>query len=329
MAFSPFSTFSLAINYPWLAYGEDFGCVRGSHRGVSAPPNQELLLREFSRIRETGATVVRWFLFGDGRGGFVSENGIPRKPDEFLFKDLSAALRIARQTQLQICFSLMDYLWLQEHAGKRPPHAHEHVLHFAAGREAFLQRVLIPLFREFRGNPAILAWEVANEPEWAIREFHRAPEATLHVGEFRAFAAEITRAIHEFAARPATLGCARLIWLKAWAELGLDFCDAHYYPSCEQDTRLDLAQMLAALPPLDKPLCIGELPAQDPAHPEYSCADALRVCREAGLAGAGVWRWTKPEAGGADSRLGCIDPALLRACSAPTLDAGPPAQPRS
>lgn len=319
MALSPSSAFSLGVNYPWQNYGQDFGFVNRVHRGISTPGNQESLLREFARIRETGATVVRWFLFGDGRGGFVCENGIPRKPDDFLFRDISAALQVAEQTQLQICFSLIDYLWLQEHAGKRAAHAHEHVLHFAAGREAFLQQVLIPLFREFHSDPAIFAWEIANEPEWAIREFHRAAEARLHVAEFRAFAGQVVRAIHEFAALPATIGSARLMWLQAWAELDLDFYDAHYYPVCEKETNKHLEQQLAALPPLDKPLCIGELPAQDPSDPNYSLAGALTTCRETGLAGAGVWRWTKPEEDGSDGHIGCVDPGLLRAWTAPTL----------
>jgi hypothetical protein len=314
--------FTLGVNYPWHHYGADFGCVDGVHRGVSLPAHREFLLREFARIRETGATVVRWFLFGDGRGGFLCENGIPRRPDESLFQDVSAALEIAEQTQLQLCLSLIDYLWLQDHSGKRPAHAHEHVLHFAGGREAFLQHVLIPLFREFRCDPAIFAWEVANEPEWAIREFRPVPEAKLHIAEFRAFAAEVAGAIHEFGAAPATLGSARLLWLKAWAELPLDFYDAHYYPSCEQETNQDLAQQLAVLPRLDKPLCLGELPAQDPSAPQYSLANALTVCREAGLAGAGVWRWSKPESTAADSAIGCVDPILLRAWTAPTLKLG-------
>ena len=316
------STFSLGVNYPWQNYGEDFGGVQGAHRGVSVPANRDALLQEFARIRETGATVVRWFLFGDGRAGFHCENGIPLRPDDFLFKDISAALQVAEETQLQICFSLIDFLWLQEHAGKRAPHANEHVLHFAAGREAFLQNVLVPLFREFRGDPAIFAWEIANEPEWAIREFHPVPEAKLHIADFRTYAAEVTQAIHEAAEAAATIGSARLLWLKAWAEIGLDFYDAHYYPSCEKENHPDLAAQLAALPPLDKPLCLGELPAQDPSAPEYSLVNALTTCREAGLAGAAVWRWTKPDSTGSDCHIGCVDPALLRAWTAPTLKRG-------
>jgi hypothetical protein len=322
MPHSPSPTFSLGVNYPWQNYGQDFGSVNGAHRGVSLPANQDLLLREFARIREAGATVVRWFVFGDGRGGFLCENGIPLHPDPYLFKDIAAALQIAERTQLQIWFSLIDHLWLQEHAGRRPAHAHEHVLHFTAGREAFLQHILIPLFREFRADPVIFAWEVANEPEWSIREFAPAPAAKLNLAEFRAYAREITRAIQEFAVAPATLGCARLLWLKTWSELGLDFYDAHYYPSCEKETHHDLAQQLASVRPLDKPLCIGELPWQDPAAPDYCLASALTACRDSSLSGAAVWRWTQPEDSGSDRHMGCVDPVLLRAWAVPTLNSG-------
>jgi hypothetical protein len=320
MLHSSSTTFSLGVNYPWRNYGEDFGCANGEHRGISISANQETLSQDFARIREAGVSVVRWFLFGDGRGGFVCENGIPWRPDAFLFPDVAVLLQIAAQNQLQLCLSLIDFLWLQEHAGKRPPQAHEHVLHFAAGREAFLELVLIPLFREFRSHPALFAWEIANEPEWAIREFHPVPEAKLHISEFRTYATEITGAIHEFADLPATLGSARLIWLKAWAELGLDFYQAHYYPSCERETGRSLAEQLASLPLLDKPLCLGELPAQDPSTPEYSLENSLTLCRDAGLAGAAVWRWTRPEPTGSDAAIGCVDPVLLQAWAAPRLN---------
>jgi len=169
--------FFLGVNYPWANYAEDFGAGPSGHRGLSLPENVARVGEEFARIRDCGAAVVRWFLFADGRGGFVSEKGIPLRPDGFLFADVRAALELAREYQLKICFSLIDYLWLQDRTGKPAAHANEQVLQFAAGREAFLQRVLIPLFREFREHPALFAWEIANEPEWAIREFHRQPAA--------------------------------------------------------------------------------------------------------------------------------------------------------
>lgn len=308
--------FFLGLNYPWLNYGQDFGRGHTGHVGVSLAATAERVAQDFAQIQETGAGVVRWFLFGDGRFGFVCENGIPQKPDSLLFTDIAAALQLAQRHNLKLCFSLIDYLWLQEHAGKRAAHAHEHVLHFAAGREAFLQNVLIPLFREFRGHPALFAWEIANEPEWAIREFHRKAAAKMHFADFRAYADEIARAVHEFGEVPVTLGSARLIWVRAWTELGLDFYQAHYYPAGEAETRRDLAQQLAALPPLDQPLWLGEVPARDPSRSDYSLRDTLEICRSAGLCGAAVWRWTEPEAEGTDVALGRVEPAELKNWSA-------------
>ncbi len=314
--------FFLGVNYPWRNYGQDFGRVGSEHLGISLPEAREAIARDFAEIRDTGTTVVRWFLFGDGRGGFLSEKGVPQKPDDMLFADVAAALELARVHQLQLCFSLIDFLWLQEHAGKRTAHSHEHVLHFAAGREAFLQTVLIPLFREFRGHPALFAWEIANEPEWAIHQFHAAREAKLKFADFRAYAEEIARAVQEFAEVPVTLGSARLMWVRAWSEVGLDYYQAHFYPAGEAETRRGLAQQLAALAPLDKPLWLGELPARDVSRPHYSLLEALATCRRAGLSGAAVWRWTEPQSHGGDHSIGRVNPADLIAWNTPERTAG-------
>jgi len=305
-------SFHLGVNYPWLHYAEDFGISGGTVEGVSHTDKRKKVAMDFAAIRDSGAQVVRWFLFGDGRGGFVSEDGIPREPEQFLFADVRAALDLAAEHNLKLCLSLIDYLWLQEHGGKRAAHPHEHILHFAAAREAFLLRVLIPLFRGFRGHPALFAWEIANEPEWAIREFSREPAAQLHFADFRAYASEIARAIHEFGHVPATIGSARLMWVRAWSEVPVDFYQAHYYPSAERETPGGLAKQLRELSRLDKPLWLGEIPARDASDAEYSLHGALEVCRDAGLSGAAIWRWTKPESQDTDISAGQIDPAELK-----------------
>jgi hypothetical protein len=306
-------TFLLGVNYPWANYAEDFGVSPTGHRGLSLPENLSRVAEEFARIRDCGARAVRWFLFGDGRGGFVTEKGIPVRPDEFLFADVSAVLELAKRSELEICFSLIDYLWLQDRTGKPAEHSNEQVLQFAAGREAFLQRVLIPMFREFREHPALFAWEIANEPEWAIREFHRQTVAKMRYADFRAFAEEIAQAVHEFAGARVTLGSASLAWVRAWSELGLDFYQAHYYPVHDPSGKSGLAKQLACLPAVDKPLWLGELPAADDQAAGYSLKAALTQCREASLLGAFVWRWTAPEKTGTDAHLGSVDPKIISA----------------
>ena len=304
--------FLLGVNYPWLNYAQDFGAGPWGHRGISAPENQTRVAQDFAEIRDSGATTVRWFLFGDGRAGFLTEKGIPTKPDAFLFKDVDALLSLAANSGLKLCLSLIDSLWLQDHGGKRVGHANELLLQSAAGREAFREHILIPLFREFRAHSALFAWEIANEAEWAIREFHRARAAKMHLADFRVFATEVAQAVHEFGEVPVTLGSARLEWVRAWHEIGLDFYQAHYYPATEGQASANISKQLAALPALDKPLWLGELPARD-ASPDYSLEKALDDCRDAGVHGAAVWRWTKPEETGSDVAIGCVEPAKLRA----------------
>jgi hypothetical protein len=134
----------------------------------------------------------------------------------------------------------------------------------------------------------------------------------MHLADFRVFATEVAQAVHEFGEVPVTLGSARLQWVRAWHEIGLDFYQAHYYPATEGDTIENLGKHLAALPALDKPLVLGELPARD-ASANYSLEKALNECRDAGLHGAAVWRWTKPAETGSDVAVGAVEPATLRA----------------
>jgi hypothetical protein len=312
------AAFFLAVNYPWLNYGLDFGHGPWGYLGVALPQSQDVVAADFARMKSAGISVVRWFLLCDGRSGIRYENGIPGGPDEFLFQDAATALKLAAQSGLTICFSLFDFHWLQVPASTAPDPTFpgRAALQFAGGREALLQRILIPVFREFRAHPALFAWEIVNEPEWAIREFQPFPNAALSLANARAFFSEIAAAIREEARVPATLGSARVQWIRAWSEIGLDFLQAHYYPQLERDQNLSLAQQLAALADIAKPLWLGELPANDPASAEYSLSGALTICRNAGLVGAGIWRWRPPEPSGPDLAFGSVDPQTLVAWNA-------------
>src|SRR5262245_44111930 len=251
---APGSNFFLAVNYPWLSYGADFGRSPWGYSGMALEPSRATAAADFAAIRSRGVSVVRWFLLCDGRSGIRYRNGVPAGPDDLLFEDVASALDLASQADLRVCFSLFDFLWLQplveksQAADAAATFPGREALQFAGGREALLERVLIPLFREFRGHPALFVWEIVTEPDWAIPEFQRSSRATLRFAEAHAFFAEIAQAIHEESGGvPATLGSARLQWLRAWSEIGLDLLQAHYYPQLEKDLNLSLGAQLAKL----------------------------------------------------------------------------------
>ena len=314
MEAEPKPGFTLGVNYPWVNYGQDFGRSPWGHSGVSSPATRQVVSADFERIRQTGVTLVRWFLLCDGRSGLNLSNGVPVGPDDLFFEDVSAALDLAQQAGLQLCFPLIDFLWMQNpEKSSLPPSPSQNVMKFAAGREALLECVLIPLFEKFRQHPALFAWEIANEPEWAIPEFCPGPKAGISLADFRAFAAEVAEAAHKHPGTRVTLGSARLQWVRAWAEIGLDFYQAHYYPEAEKDETRTLSEQLDSLQDLEKPLWVGELPASDLSEPNYSLEQALNICRSAGAMGAGVWRWRDPEPGGQDAAFGAASPQFLSA----------------
>src|SRR5262249_51118714 len=177
--------FFLAVNYPWLNYGADFGRSPWGYSGIALEHSRSTVAAYFASIRSSGASVIRWFLLCDGRSGVRYENGMPVGPDDLLFADVAAALDLASQAKLRVCFSLFDFLWLQtldaksQNADATATFPGRYALQSSGGREALLRHVLIPLFREFRGHTALFAWEIVNEPEWAIPEFQRSQQATL------------------------------------------------------------------------------------------------------------------------------------------------------
>jgi hypothetical protein len=318
----PSTPFLLGVNYPWLHYGEDFGLCGERHDGVSLPVHQRQLANDFAAMRDCGISVVRWFLFADGRAGFLCEKGIPTAPDAFLLKDIDTALQLAARAGLKLCFALFDYLWLQKKPTSAHPQLHSRVLHSASARESFLERVLLPIFREFRAHPALYAWDIVNEPEWAIREFHPISFAKMRLADFLPFAHKIVQAVHEFTAVPVTLGSARLSWLRAWSALDLDILQAHYYPSIGIRREPVLLRQLHSLASLDKPLWLGELPAHFPSSKSYSLEKALTVCDDAGLCGAAIWRWTTPTSEGTDIEVGTISPNTLQSWIVAKRDSG-------
>ena len=193
-------------NYPWstngstVFYGMDFGAnVWGSHVGVSTRRHE--VARDFLEMARLGFTVVRWFVFCDGRAGIeYDDRGLPAGPDAHLFTDIDAALDIARGVDIRLVLVLLDHRWMFDGVPDviadpstgtlleaRLPDGRSHVLHTHTGREALLGRVVEPLVRRYgRGGERadlasqILAFEFMNEPDFVVEEWERDLSPRVH-----------------------------------------------------------------------------------------------------------------------------------------------------
>ena len=317
-------------NYPWSSdgtrvyYGMDFGAtVWGSHAGVSTRRHQ--IAHDFAAMARLGFTVVRWFVFCDGRSGIeYDDRGLPAAPDPYVFADIDTALEIARSVEIKLVLVLLDHRWM--FAGVpdviadaatgmlvevRLPDGRAQVLDTHSGREALMSRVIEPLVRRYGFDgaradlaPQILAFEFMNEPDFVVEEWERdiSPHVVRPV-RFEMLAYLVSRfsaLVHEHTPAFSTMAAARLHNLWAWDDeaLGLDLVQVHSYPDTNRPMRdADVFGMTAASLGMTKPVVLGEFPADGPRRhppgaspPLTTLEDYLEFAVSAGYAGA--WPWS-------------------------------------
>ena len=318
------------VNYPWstdgtvVYYGLDFGAnVWGSHLGVST--RRPAVERDFAAMAALGFTVVRWFVFGDGRAGIVfDERGLPAGTDPHFFVDLDAGLEIARDAGIALNLVLLDHRWMFEGVREtladpatgalleaRLPHGRARVLQSPAGRAALFHRVIEPLVRRYgRGgtraelSPHIFAFEFMNEPDVVVEEWER--DVSSHVSRPLKFdtlaelVGTLSDLVHAHSPAWSTVSCARSHNLWAWDDdgLGIDIVQAHVYPDLRHPERdVDLFGTSAAALQLSRPIILGEFPGNGPEqHPPDASPSSttLEQYLEFAVSGgyAGAWPWS-------------------------------------
>lgn len=325
-------------NYPWSAdgdtvhYGMDFGAnVWGSHVGVSTRRHQ--IARDFSRLAGLGFTVVRWFVFADGRSGIeYDRRGLPAGPDTHFFSDMDGALEIARDAGISLVLVLLDHQWMFDGIPDviadpatgalleaRLPEGRAPILDTHAGREALMHSVFEPLVQRYGFSGAradlgvqIHAFELMNEPDFVVEEWER--DVSMRVVrplKFEIIAdlvSELSAIVHAHTHALTTMAAARLHNLWAWdrADLGIDFVQVHTYPDLHHPKRdADVFGLPAVSLGMSKPIVLGEFPCNGPRQhpagalpPTTTLDEYLEFAVAAGYAGAWPWSFSGTDAYG-------------------------------
>jgi hypothetical protein len=298
----------LGVNYPYFHYGNDFGGNAWGSYGVHDPTTYAAVDADFAHMESLGIQTVRWFVFTDGRAGITFDAaGIPSGIDEFVTKDCDAALEIAQRHNIGINFVLLDFRFMYDAQTENGVQlgGHASVLASPAGMQALVSNVFEPLFRRYARHPAVLSWEVMNEPEWTLRDagtVHKEVSQPLTLAEFRAFVKLTVQAIHSIAGSYATLGCADMKWVQNWEGLDLDYYEIHFYDWMQPYSTDNLFSMRAESLRLDRPVVVGEFPAD---HSTVAgLRDYLNNWYTNGYAGAWAWSF-RPDAqwGGPDPEV--------------------------
>jgi len=283
--------FLFGANYPWHNYGNDFGENAWGHNGVSAVRAE--VEADFEAMSAMGVRVVRWFVFTDGRAApeFATDGSVSGLDDK-VFPDLDAALDIAQKQNIRLILVLLDFHWLSPQQNKEGVlvGGHADTITDPAKRETFYRNALLPLLERYGRHPYILAWEIVNEPEWAMDDPDiqtDQPLVRIPLEAMQSFVTETTALIHTNAEQYVTVGSASRRWWNFWENSGLDLCQIHYYPWMEKDSPLDfpssgLNTML--------PCILGEFPAADSGtEPAFTLDQYYQTILDNGYAGAFPW----------------------------------------
>lgn len=272
----PADLFFLGVNYPWHEYAIDVRTTAwGDYTIAATPDDVRSQLRDLS---SHGARGIRWWLFGDGRGAptFASD-GTPQPVDAEVLENVGLFLDLADQEGLTVMPVVLDFAWCsapQEVYGVTLG-GHAGTLADPDQRAALVNDVVAPLAAEFAAHPALAAWDLFNEPEWAMNGEYYGLGDHCSAEDVRAYADEATAAIAAVAPQPTTVGSASYAWmLQHWVAADPPVLQFHDY--------WEPLDMLSA--DLGRPVLVGEFPTAGTDLPA-----TLDTAVSGGFAGAMPW----------------------------------------
>lgn len=271
-------SFLIGANLPWVHYGIDFGAnAWRPDGGIAQPEERAQLETAFALLARSGVRCVRWFLFCDGRAGIrFGAGGRPLGLDDFVFRDVDAALQAARSHGITIMFVLFDFLWCHAVSATHGVQmgGRAHAIADGESRKALLDSVMRPLLERYGNEPEIFAWDIINEPEWI---------KTVDATDLHAFLSDSAALIHSVTRHPVTVGSAGVRWRDRYACLGLDFYQVHWYDGLKHQPALDTPVSQLGF---DRAVVLGEFPTRGSKRTPEEIMEAARV---AGYSGAFYW----------------------------------------
>lgn len=301
--------FMYGVNYAWRDFGSDFGGQNAwGVKGISGKRNE--VLANLRDMRANGVDVVRWWIYPRIYGDQVSidDQGNPSGLGGTSQQDILAALELAEQAGVNVMFTLFSFDGFHKTSHNPPPNISPVVslgpiVASDARRAKLIENVVRPVAKAVASSPhqrRMLAWDVINEPEWAMTgpsQYGGDPafegdkdkfDLVTHA-QMEALVKESVAVLHQETDAPVSVGSAAIKWGQAWTRSGVDFYQVHMYAWVDDWWPYDTP--IAEIGPTDKPTVMGEFPINlqdmDVTYEKF-VADLYTI----GYAGALSWSYT-------------------------------------
>jgi hypothetical protein len=270
--------------------------------------------KALDEISSAGGNCMRWWTHVNGTRSpqFTDGKVSGLAPGEI--DHMRRVLDMALERNMTIILCLWSFDMLQGRQGVNYEQ-NRNLLEDPEYTKAYIENALLPMVRDLKGHPAILCWEIFNEPEGMTGEFGWTPaeERTTmkYVQQFINLAAG---AIHKEAPKEKVSNGS---WsFRASSDIGeyinyytdqaliqaggdplgtLDFYMVHYYAWGKEE--LSPFHHPAVYWELDKPLVIAEFSAKGP-YEGVDNVEAYQNLYDNGYAGALSWTWTGHDGNG-------------------------------
>ena len=149
--------FASGGNLAWMSYSQDIGPGPKDYTGYA-----QILLQ----IHNAGGNSVRWWLHTEGTATpQYNDTGLVIGPGNGTIANLRRALDLAWEREIGMNLCLWSFGMLSQSNSAAVLSRNTKLLTDTAYTHAYIRNCLIPMIDSLKGHPAILAWEVCNEPE--------------------------------------------------------------------------------------------------------------------------------------------------------------------
>jgi hypothetical protein len=150
-------------NLAWVSFANDVG---------TGNPDTIAFINAFNAINSSGGNAVRWWLHTDGTvspafDGSFNVTG----PGMHTISDIKKILDIAWQKEIGVILCLWSFDMLKSDKPSNVLTRNTFLLTDTAKTHKYINNCLIPMVDSLKGHPAIIAWEIFNEPEGMSTEF--------------------------------------------------------------------------------------------------------------------------------------------------------------